>query len=138
MAAGDEPDVRDGKDLRRLALGLKVPIITTVAGARATALALRGLVTKPLDMVPLQVPPPPLFRPTPSCKTACSNLPPLSKGPHGVVVAQLHDSVFLGELHVYGVTFLSSRPQDYFPEYNAAVKRLAQEAEVAAEPAPIK
>lgn len=47
--------MRDGKDLRRLALGLKVPIITTVAGARATALALRGLVTKPLEMVPLQV-----------------------------------------------------------------------------------
>ena len=47
--------MRDGKDLRRTALGLKVPIITTVAGARATALALRGLVSKPLDMVPLQV-----------------------------------------------------------------------------------
>lgn len=36
-STGDETDVRDGKNLRRLALGLKVPIVTTVAGARATA-----------------------------------------------------------------------------------------------------
>ena len=36
-STGDESDVRDGKNLRRLALGLKVPIVTTVAGARATA-----------------------------------------------------------------------------------------------------
>ena len=38
-STGDETDVRDGKNLRRLALGLKVPIVTTVAGARATAQA---------------------------------------------------------------------------------------------------
>jgi len=43
--------VRDGKDLRRLALALKVPIITTVAGARATALAIKGLRDKPLQHV---------------------------------------------------------------------------------------
>lgn len=48
---GDEPDVRDGKDLRRLALALKVPIITTVAGAVATANALKGLRNKPLQHV---------------------------------------------------------------------------------------
>jgi carbamoyl-phosphate synthase large subunit len=51
---GDEPDVRDGKDLRRLALALKVPIITTVAGAVATANALKGLRNKPLQHIPLQ------------------------------------------------------------------------------------
>ncbi len=38
-STGDETDVDDGKNLRRLALGLKVPIVTTVAGARATAQA---------------------------------------------------------------------------------------------------
>ena len=54
MTAGDEPDVRDGKDLRRLALGLKIPIITTVAGARATTQALRGLQDGPLTQTPLQ------------------------------------------------------------------------------------
>ena len=50
-STGDEPDVRDGKDLRRLALALKVPIITTVAGAVATANALKGLRNKPLQHV---------------------------------------------------------------------------------------
>lgn len=43
--------MRDGKDLRRLALALKVPIITTVAGAVATANALKGLRNKPLQHV---------------------------------------------------------------------------------------
>lgn len=43
--------MRDGKDLRRLALALKVPIITTVAGATATANALKGLRNKPLQHV---------------------------------------------------------------------------------------
>ena len=47
--------MRDGKDLRRLALGLKIPIITTVAGARATAEALKGLkLNGPLTQTPLQ------------------------------------------------------------------------------------
>jgi len=54
LCAGDEPDVRDGKDLRRQALGLKIPIITTVAGARATTQALRGLQSGPLTQTPLQ------------------------------------------------------------------------------------
>ncbi|GAB4823138.1 hypothetical protein N2152v2_010184 [Parachlorella kessleri] len=51
---GDEPDVRDGKDLRRLALAHKVPIITTIAGAKATAQALGGLKQGQLEQVPLQ------------------------------------------------------------------------------------
>ena len=42
-STGDEADVRDGRDLRRLALGAKVPLITTVAGAKATVQALRGM-----------------------------------------------------------------------------------------------
>ncbi len=70
--------MRDGKDLRRLALGLKVPIITTVAGARATALALRGLVTKPLDMVPLQV----RRLPRAACPPAPAIPPAQDRGPH--------------------------------------------------------
>jgi carbamoyl-phosphate synthase large subunit len=40
--------------LRRLALGLKIPIITTVAGAKATTQALAGLKEGPLKQVPLQ------------------------------------------------------------------------------------
>jgi carbamoyl-phosphate synthase large subunit len=53
--AGDEADVRDGRDLRRLALGAKVPLITTVAGASATVQAMRGM-KEPggLEQVPLQ------------------------------------------------------------------------------------
>ena len=35
-STGKEVDVADGRDLRRLALALKVPIITTMAGASAT------------------------------------------------------------------------------------------------------
>jgi len=53
-SGGDEADLRDGKDLRRLALGLNVPIVTTLAGARATGLALAALKKGPLDMTPLQ------------------------------------------------------------------------------------
>ena len=53
-STGDEPDVRDGKNLRRLALALKIPIITTVAGAQATARALRGTKEAKLHQVPLQ------------------------------------------------------------------------------------
>lgn len=54
-SAGDEADVRDGKDLRRLALGAKVPLITTVAGAKATVQALRGMKEGGgLEQVPLQ------------------------------------------------------------------------------------
>ncbi len=42
-STGNEEDVRDGKNLRRLALALKVPIITTLAGARATVQVRSGL-----------------------------------------------------------------------------------------------
>ena len=46
--------MRDGKNLRRLALSLKIPIITTVAGARATTQALKGIKSGPLTQTPLQ------------------------------------------------------------------------------------
>jgi carbamoyl-phosphate synthase large subunit len=52
--AGDEADVRDGKDLRRAALAHKVPIITTIAAARATVEALRDMSKGALEQVPLQ------------------------------------------------------------------------------------
>ena len=52
--AGKEVDVIDGKKLRRLALAYKVPIITTVAGAKATTAALAGMKQGPLHQVPLQ------------------------------------------------------------------------------------
>ena len=38
-STGKEVDVADGRDLRRLALACKVPIITTMAGANATVQA---------------------------------------------------------------------------------------------------
>lgn len=53
-SGGDEPDLRDGRDLRRLALGLGVPLVTTMAGARATASALTAMRAGPLKQVPLQ------------------------------------------------------------------------------------
>jgi len=53
-SGGDDADLRDGKDLRRLALGLNIPIVTTLAGARATGLALAALKKGPLQMIPLQ------------------------------------------------------------------------------------
>ena len=54
VVAGKEVDVIDGKNLRRLALAYKVPIITTVAGAKATTSALAGMKKGPLHQVPLQ------------------------------------------------------------------------------------
>lgn len=53
-STGDEPDVRDGKNLRRNALAQKIPVITTVAGAKATTQALAGMARGPLTQVPLQ------------------------------------------------------------------------------------
>jgi len=53
-SGGDDADLRDGRDLRRLALGLNIPIVTTLAGARATGLALAALKKGPLQMIPLQ------------------------------------------------------------------------------------
>ena len=54
VVSGKEVDVIDGKNLRRLALAYKVPIITTVAGAKATTSALAGMKKGPLHQVPLQ------------------------------------------------------------------------------------
>jgi len=51
---GDEADRRDGKALRRLALGLKVPLVTTAAGAAATVGALRVLQRGPVVVDTLQ------------------------------------------------------------------------------------
>lgn len=49
-----ENDLRDGKQLRRLAVALKVPIITTVAGAKATAGALKALKKGNISTLSLQ------------------------------------------------------------------------------------
>ncbi|KAG2424433.1 hypothetical protein HXX76_014486 [Chlamydomonas incerta] len=53
-SGGDEADLRDGKELRRLALQLSIPTVTTVAGARATTAALRAMRAGPLVQIPLQ------------------------------------------------------------------------------------
>lgn len=53
-SSGDSLDEIDGMKLRRMALSYKVPIITTVAGAKATAEAIRSLKSSSLEMVALQ------------------------------------------------------------------------------------
>lgn len=53
-SSSDPLDQIDGRKLRRMALAYKVPIITTVAGALATAEAIKSLKSKILDMVALQ------------------------------------------------------------------------------------
>ncbi|GJP40330.1 hypothetical protein CLOM_g24607 [Closterium sp. NIES-68] len=53
-SAGDALDQKDGRLLRRTALGKKVPIITTIASARATVKAIRGLLASPIEMKALQ------------------------------------------------------------------------------------
>ncbi|XP_057474060.1 carbamoyl-phosphate synthase large chain, chloroplastic-like [Actinidia eriantha] len=53
-SSGDQIDEIDGMKLRRMALGYKVPIITTVAGALATTEAIRSLKCSTLKMVALQ------------------------------------------------------------------------------------
>jgi len=53
-SSGDSLDEIDGMKLRRMALAYKVPIITTVAGAKATAEAIRSLKSSSLEMVALQ------------------------------------------------------------------------------------
>ena len=53
-SSGTEEDKRDGLLLRRMALSLKVPLITTVAAAKATYDAIKYMRTKKLEMVPLQ------------------------------------------------------------------------------------
>ncbi|NEO97784.1 MAG: carbamoyl-phosphate synthase large subunit [Symploca sp. SIO2E9] len=44
----------DGRLIRRTALSYKIPIITTIAGAKATAAAIRSLQLQPLDVKALQ------------------------------------------------------------------------------------
>ena len=44
----------DGRLIRRTALAYKIPIITTIAGAKATAAAIRSLQSQPLDVKALQ------------------------------------------------------------------------------------
>lgn len=51
---GDEPDVRDGKDLRRQALAASIPLITTVSGGAATVGALTSLKNNQVEQVALQ------------------------------------------------------------------------------------
>ncbi|CAG9467329.1 unnamed protein product [Pedinophyceae sp. YPF-701] len=54
MSTGDKYDLEDGKAIRRLALGFKVPIVTTVAGAVATAGALKALKSGKVEHKALQ------------------------------------------------------------------------------------
>lgn len=49
-SSGDELDLADGRDLRRLAVTLKVPLVTTLAGARATAEAIASMQKKKLTV----------------------------------------------------------------------------------------
>jgi len=51
---GDEVDERDGKELRRLALSLKIPMITTVAGCRATTGGLKFIKEGQMEQLALQ------------------------------------------------------------------------------------
>lgn len=53
-SSGDALDQKDGRQLRRLALAYKVPIITTIAGALATLQAVSGLKASPVEMMALQ------------------------------------------------------------------------------------
>ncbi|GFZ20497.1 carbamoyl phosphate synthetase B [Actinidia rufa] len=55
ITSSDDPlDQIDGRQLRRMALSYKVPIITTVAGALAIAEAIKSLKSNTLEMVALQ------------------------------------------------------------------------------------
>mmetsp|Transcript_12475 Transcript_12475/g.41082 ORF Transcript_12475/g.41082 Transcript_12475/m.41082 type:complete len:1151 (+) Transcript_12475:3-3455(+) len=53
-SSGDEKDALDGRALRRQAVSLKLPLITTLAGASATVAAIDGLQKNDLSMVALQ------------------------------------------------------------------------------------
>ncbi|XP_073007927.1 carbamoyl phosphate synthase arginine-specific large chain, chloroplastic [Typha latifolia] len=53
-SSGDALDAIDGRQLRRMALAYKIPIITTVAGALATVEAIRSLKHSSIKMVALQ------------------------------------------------------------------------------------
>ncbi len=51
--SGEESQI-DGRKIRRTALDYKLPIITTIAGAKATVAAIRSLQTEPLEVKALQ------------------------------------------------------------------------------------
>ncbi|EXB98578.1 Carbamoyl-phosphate synthase large chain [Morus notabilis] len=53
-SSGDALDQIDGRQLRRMALAYKVPVITTVAGALATAEAIKSLKSSTIKMIALQ------------------------------------------------------------------------------------
>lgn len=53
-SSGDELDLNDGKELRRLALTLDIPTVTTLAGCSATVAALRAIRSGPLVQIPIQ------------------------------------------------------------------------------------
>lgn len=53
-SSGDPLDQIDGRQLRRMALAYKVPIITTVAGALASAEAICSLKSSAINMIALQ------------------------------------------------------------------------------------
>ncbi|KAI5081040.1 hypothetical protein GOP47_0004223 [Adiantum capillus-veneris] len=53
-SSGDALDQIDGRQIRRMALAYKVPIITTIAGALATLEAIKGLKRSPVSMIALQ------------------------------------------------------------------------------------
>ncbi|KAL5581185.1 hypothetical protein UlMin_013627 [Ulmus minor] len=53
-SSGDARDQIDGRQLRRMALAYKVPVITTVAGALATAEAIKSLKSSNIKMIALQ------------------------------------------------------------------------------------
>merc|ERR1719409_1906604 len=49
-SSGDEADMKDGRQIRRTAVGLKVPLVTTIAGAKATCSAVKVLQEGALTM----------------------------------------------------------------------------------------
>jgi carbamoyl-phosphate synthase large subunit len=53
-SSGDALDLADGRDIRRLAVTLKIPLVTTMSGARATVEAIAGMQTGPLKCKALQ------------------------------------------------------------------------------------
>lgn len=53
-SSGDTHDQIDGRQLRRMALAYKVPIITTVAGASASVEAIKSLKCSAIKMIALQ------------------------------------------------------------------------------------
>lgn len=53
-SSGDQLDQIDGRKLRRMALAYKIPVITTVAGALATAEAIKSMESNKIEMTALQ------------------------------------------------------------------------------------